>query len=131
MRLKAHKRYRDLKKWCAAQRSNASPVAGTFFRVAGPRHTSAAAIVSGVGGYKANGRWCRRGVTNLLYLSVAPETAMHESNAWARRHSLPLWSQMPKVTVAIEVEAEKLLDLTSAPVVSTLPVAINLLMDED
>ena len=131
MQLKANSNYAQLKAWCVAHRSMRCAVAGEYFRVAGPRYTSAAAIVSGIGGYKVNGRWCRRRIRRLLYLSEAPETAMAESNEHARRYNLPLWEQMPKVTVAIEVEARAVLDLTDPAVRRLLPFDLALLMTSD
>ena len=131
MRIKANPNYRQLKRWCIARASTASTVHGEYFRVAGPRHTSPAEIVSGIGGYRANGRWCRRAITRLLYLSEAPETAMAESNEHARRNHLPLWQQMPKVTVAIRIEANNVLDLTDPAAARALPLDLASLMDVD
>ena len=121
MRFRANPNYRQLKAWCVARRAMASQAHGAYYRVAGPRHTSAAQIVSGIGGYKANGRWCRRGTARLLYLSESPETAMAEANEHARHFNLPLWRQMPKVTVAIRVDDNEVLDLTDPAVANTLP----------
>lgn len=104
---------------------------GEYYRVAGPRFTSAADIVSAVGGYKASGRWCRRGITRLLYLSESPETGMAESNEHARRYNLPLWQRMPKVTVAVRVEAQAVLDLTDPAVAADLPFDLPSLMEAD
>ena len=132
MQIKANPDYRALKAWCAAQRSAMiAAVHAEHYRVAGPRHTSAQAIVSGIGGYKANSRWCRRWTTRLLYLSEAPETAMAESNEHARRNQLPLWEQMPKVTVAIRVDADAVLDLTDAAVAAALPFDLPALLKLD
>lgn len=131
MRLRANPHYRRLKAWCIEQRTAASTAQGEYYRVAGPRHTSANAIVSGIGGYAASGRWCRRAITRLLYLSEAPETAMAESNEHARRTDLPLWRQMPKVTVAIRIDADKVLDLTDPAVEKRLPFGLQLLVNAD
>src|SRR4051794_24747738 len=120
MRISANSRYQSLKAWGVAHLPTAFVVPGGDYRVARPRFTTAADIVSGVGGYKASGRWCRRGTTRLLYLSESPETATAESNEHARRYNLPLWQQMPKVIVAIRVETESVLDLTDRAVVAAL-----------
>ena len=131
MRVNANSYYRQLKAWCVAHRATARAVAGEYYRVAGPRYTSAPDIVSGIGGYRANGRWCRRRTTKLLYLSEAPETAMAESNEHARRYNLPLWKQMPKVTVAIRIEADAILDLTDPVAKTAVPFGLRSLMDAD
>ena len=129
--LRANPNYRKFKAWCESRRAFASKIAGKHFRVAGPRYTSAADIVSGIGGYKANGRWCRRGTTRLLYLSEAPETALAESNEHARRNGLPLWEQMPKVVTAVDVVAGAALDLTDAAVITGIPFSLPTLMSDD
>lgn len=131
MQLKANSGYRQLKAWCIAQRVAASKIRGQYYRVVGPRHTTAAAIVSGIGGLKANGRWCRRGTSRLLYLSEIPETAMAESNEHARHNKLPLWKQMPKVVVAVEIDSNRILDLMDPAVSSTLPFDLPSLMNTD
>jgi len=129
--LRANPNYRKLKAWCVAHCPMAARVAGKYYRVAGPRYTSAGAIVSGIGGFIANGRWCRRGTTKLLYLSEGPETALAESNEHARRNALPLWDQMPKVVIAVDVIANVVLDLTDAAITTRIPFSLLTLMSDD
>lgn len=119
MGLKANPNYRALKAWC--QRQALVTVDRPLYRSAGPRNTSEPNIVNGIGGFKASGRWCGRGVSRLLYLSETPETALREANEHARRNHLRLWDQMPKVIVAIQVEA-KIIDLTEPAMQTTLPL---------
>jgi RES domain-containing protein len=119
MTLKANLEYRALKAWCGQQAGIA--VDAVFYRSAGPRFTSAQNIVSGIGGLKSNGRWCRRGIARLLYLSRMPETALGEANEHARRNNLPLWEQMPKVSVAVQVFAPSVIDLTAPATQASLP----------
>lgn len=69
MRLRANPNYRKLKAWCAAHMGLASKINGQFYRAAGPRYAADHAIVSGIGGMKANGRCCRRGTARLVYMS--------------------------------------------------------------
>jgi RES domain-containing protein len=131
MRLKANSRYHDFKTWCIRKLPSASPLNLHVYRVAGPRHTSANNIISGIGGWKANGRWCTRQKTKLLYLSETPQTAMSESNEHAWHNNLPLWNQMPKITVAIDLKARSIIDLTDPAVAIDLPVPLAILMAED
>ena len=131
MKLRANPGYRKFKAWFASNLSHAVTVDAEFFRVAGPRHTSPEAIISGIGGWKANGRWCRQGISKLIYLSESPETALRESNEHARRNHLPLWGQMPKVVVAIRVKSDAILDLTDPGLTADLPATFTSLLSED
>lgn len=88
MGLKANPNYQALKVWCQKQALVA--VNRRLYRSAGPRYTSRANIINGIGGLKADGRWCGRGVSRMLYLSEAPETALCEANEHARRNQLRL-----------------------------------------
>src|SRR5687767_8840963 len=118
MKLKAHPRFGALRAWFDGNKRFCVDVAGEFYRVAGPRYTTAADIVKGVGAFMGGGRWNPPGVMNVVYLSREPETALHEANEHRRHYRLPLWPDMPKVVVAVRVEAEIILDLTDAAVTS-------------
>lgn len=131
MKQKPHPEYRRLKGWVLQHLGDAQPKSGEFYRVAGPRHATAAAIVSGTGAFIAGGRWSPIGVMNVVYLSTAPETATYESMAGARYYNLPLWDSMPKVMVAVRVEVDAILDLTNRAIGANLPVAMAALLGED
>ena len=131
MKLKAHPRYSGFKTWFAGHAGNAIAIADQFFRVAGPRHTTAAEIVEGVGAFKGGGRWNSPRVMNVVYVSRAPETAMFEANEHRRYYGLPVWEGMPKVTVAVRVETDSVLDLTDPAISGDLPEAMANLLAED
>jgi len=124
MALVANLEYRKLKRWSQSQIARAKPIGAELFRTVGPRYTAPAEIESGIGGYRANGRWCRLKIARILYLSVEPETALRESNEHARRRNLPLWGQMPKVVIAMRVDANLILDLNDSAVIASLPVSM-------
>ena len=71
------------------------------YRVAGPRHTTAAEIVSGEGAHLGGGRWNPVGQMKVVYLSRDPETAMKEALEHFRYHALPISAALPKVIVAV------------------------------
>ncbi|QVL32369.1 RES domain-containing protein [Telmatocola sphagniphila] len=84
-----------------------------FFRVVGPRYTTPKEILSGMGSYLGGGRWNPLQVMKVLYLSADPITAMHEAKENYRYYKLRLAQEMPKVTVAIKVKVESILNLAN------------------
>ncbi|MBI1830356.1 MAG: RES family NAD+ phosphorylase, partial [Planctomycetes bacterium] len=77
------------------------------------------------------GRWNPQGEMKVVYLSQEPETAMKESLEHFRYHNLPVSGAMPKVTVAVRVALERVLDLTDQTVAKGLPIPIAELVGED
>src|SRR5262245_64156948 len=118
-------------KWFSRQRHLALPVDGEFYRVAGPRYTTADDIVSGMGAFIAGGRWNPIGEMKVVYLSQEPETAMTEALEHFRYHLLPISQALPKVMVAVAVRIDRLLDLTDPAVVAGLPIPMAELLAED
>jgi RES domain-containing protein len=102
-----------------------------LYRVAGPRHTTPAEIVSEIGAFLAGGRWNPSGEMKVVYLSQEPETALKESLEHFRYHGLPISSALPKVTVAVRAALDKTLDLTDLDTSDTLPISIAELLAED
>jgi RES domain-containing protein len=131
MKLREHPRSDELATWIAKQVASAKPLRGEFYRVAGPRHTTAKEIISGTGAFIAGGRWSPPEMMKAVYLSEEPETAMHEANAHFRYYRLPLWKGMPRVVVGVRVVLETLLDLTTRSVAISLPEPMKLLLAED
>ncbi len=129
MKLNPHPRFKLFETWIAKQAKSAARVEGEFYRVAGPRHTSAKEIIEGVGAFRSGGRWNPPGLMNTVYLSAQPETAMYEANENHRSLGMPLWKVMPKVTVAVRVIADAILDLTEKAI--ALPEPMATLMAED
>jgi RES domain-containing protein len=130
MKLREHPRSNEFAAWMAGQRANLKPVAGEFYRVAGPAHTTAKELVAGVGAYLAGGRWNPLEVMNVVYLSEDSETALREANEHFRYHRLPIWTGMPRVIVAVRVEIDAMLDLTDPAVAKTLPEPMKSLLAE-
>lgn len=126
-----HPRFTELLKWAVRMAGECVEFEAELFRVAGPRHTSAKEIVSGIGAFRAGGRWNPIGVMNVVYLSVEPETAMRESLEHFRYNRLPVSKAFPKVTVSVAVKVGKMLDLTNPDLASRLPISLSELMSED
>src|SRR5262249_8023032 len=126
-----HPRFATLLKWLSRQRHLAMAVNGEFYRVAGPRYTTANDIVCGRGGFIAGGRWHPIGGMKGVYLSQEPETAMTEALEHFRYHLLPISQALPKVMVAVAVRIDRVLDLTDPAVATGLPIPMPELMAED
>jgi RES domain-containing protein len=109
----------------------AEPLAEDLYRVAGPRHTTAMEIVSGIGAFFSGGRWNPKHVMKVVYLSKTPETATYEANEHFRHYRLPLTDGLPKVQVAVRVEVGRILDLTKRSITRSLPEPMKSLLAED
>jgi len=131
MSQRPHPRSAEFATWFADRLANAVPLAGEFYRAAGPRRITAAEILSGVGASIAGGRWNPLGVMKVVYLSVKPETALGESVEHFRRNNLPVWKGMPKVVVGVRVSVARSLDLTATGLGGDLPESLAVLMAED
>lgn len=131
MARRPHPRSTALFKWMAGRKRGARAVDAEFYRVAGPRYTTADEIVSGMGAYFAGGRWNPVEEMKAVYLSREPETAMTESLEHFRYHRLPISQALPKVLVAVAVRLDRLLDLNDPAVADGLPIPLTELLSED
>jgi RES domain-containing protein len=118
-------------KWFIGRKPRARALDAEFYRVAGPRYTTAADISSGKGAYIAGGRWNPVEEMKVVYLSREPETAMTEALEHFRYHHLPISAALPKVLVAVAVRLDRLLDLTDPAVAAGIPLPVTELLAED
>lgn len=84
-------------------------------------------IVSGVGALSANGRWNLAGTMTLSYTSLTPETALAEALAHVRYYNLPESKAMPRVLVALDLKARRVLDLRRGTVRKALRLSENMI----
>jgi RES domain-containing protein len=131
MALKEHPRSADFLRWFTKNKKQAEPLNGVFFRVAGPRHTTAAEMISGIGAKKAGGRWNPVGEMRVVYLSREPETALTEALARCRYFNLPVSDNMPKVVVPVIVQLNRVLDLSRADLTGEVPELMAECLAED
>jgi RES domain-containing protein len=129
--LREHPRSGEFSVWFAKQKSHAKPLLGEYYRVAGPRYTTAKEIISGTGAFIAGGRWNPPDVMNVVYVSDESETALREANEHFRYHNLPVWTGMPRVIVAVRATLGAVLDFTADEVAAALPEPMNSLLAED
>ena len=128
---RSHPRYGELRAWLATGRVPTRVYAEVCYRVAGPRHTTAAEIVSGVGAFKVGGRWNAAEAMNAVYVSTDAAVAMDEALEHGRYRRLPQYLGMPKVIVSVDVSVQAVVDLTDARVNGTMPISLADLMAED
>ena len=128
---KPHPRYAEYKAWFKQHLHRSLAVRGEYFRMAGPRHATAAEVIDGVGAFKGGGRWNPPRGMKAVYLSRTPETATAETMEGHRYYRLPLSQNTPKVMVAVLVEVEGVIDLTDPVLQKDFPETIANLMTED
>jgi RES domain-containing protein len=128
---KAHPRYAEYKAWFKQRLHDSIAVQGEYFRMAGPRHTTASEIIDGVAAFKGGGRWNPPRGMKIVYLSRAPLTATAEAMEHHRYYHLPFSHSMPKVMVAVWVEVEKVIDLTNPVLQKDFRESMTNLLAED
>jgi|SRR5262245_174539 len=108
----------------------AAPWAGTLYRSASPRYANRDDLISGVGGKSAGARWNPPNSFRTVYASLEVETALAESLAHFRHFCLPVARALPRVLVALEARARRVLDLSDGAVRRTLGVSDRRLLRE-
>lgn len=131
MKLNQHPQSAAFLKWFTKNKKLAEPLDAVYFRVAGPRHTTATEIVSGIGAQMAGGRWNPPGEMRVVYLSRDPETALSEALAHRRYYNLPVADEMPKVIISVSVQLERVLNLCGAGLSGKVPDSMGELLAED
>lgn len=110
--------------------SRLAPWAGTVFRSAPPKWSSARDMLTGMGSMKSGARFNAPGSFPAVYGSTTPELAMRESLAYQRRAGLPPERALPLVFKAIAVEVWRCLDLTDPGKLAELSVIADVLRNE-
>ena len=110
--------------------SSALPVSCIAFRMIKPRHYKPRDMVSGLGGFRSNGRWGLKNRFRCTYLSHAPETALQEILAATRRKNLPDQKALPRVLVCVDVRLRHVLDLTDGRLRKQCRISQKLMVEE-
>ncbi len=87
------------------------PFDGELYRFINPKYSRAADIVNGAGALHAEGRWNLSGAARLSYVAFTPEIALAEALAHVRYFQLPTAKALPRVLVAVRLNAHRVLDL--------------------
>lgn len=95
---------------------------GTTYRSCTPKYATEDDLLNGEGSKLHGARWNPKGIA-VVYAADSPETAMAESLAHSRYFSIPVYSAMPRVFVAIEMKLKRVVDLRERNVRQRLHVS--------
>jgi RES domain-containing protein len=84
---------------------------GELFRFINPTFSRSSDILAGTGALHACGRWNLKGASRLSYTALAPQTALAEALAHVNYFRQPLSKALPRVLVALQLKAKRVLDL--------------------
>ena len=112
MPLAEHPEYLRILARLRRELARAVPFQAHVFRMINPQFSSNADILDGAGGLRADGRWNVKGRFRCSYASQTPETAMQEVMVATRRKGLPDEKALPRTLVALDLDAQRTLDLT-------------------
>ncbi len=104
---------------------------GPLFRFINPTYSKRAHIVDGVGALHAAGRWHPLGAMRLSYSATSPLTALAEALAQANYYNLPPARALPRVIVALQLDARRVLDLRLGEVRRTLRLSAATMQKTD
>jgi RES domain-containing protein len=104
---------------------------GLMFRATGIEYANRADLLSGAGSKLYGARWTPRGAFPAAYGSLDPQTALLEALGTGDRYGVPYEKRMPLVMVAVNVNLERLLDLTLPVVRRALRVSFKAMLEED
>ena len=108
----------------------AVPWAGTVYRNATVRYSTAAELLTGEGSRQFGGRWNPPGI-RAVYASFAPQTAMAEALSNFSYYGFDIADSMPRVFVAIRVSLVAVLDLTEGATRQRLGVSSQRMSADD
>ena len=107
------------------------PWQGAAYRVTSLEYPSPKSILLGQGSFLHGGRWNARGSFRAVYGSTEDTVAVAESRATADYLRVPMPFPTPRLLVAIELDLEAVLDLTSEEVRAKLEIGASELAEED
>jgi RES domain-containing protein len=104
---------------------------GYLFRFADPGYAKKHTLTSGIGSYKNGGRWNGPGSFRAVYASLTANTAIIETESWARYFNVATHATYPKVMVSLNVSLQNVFDLTSGSHQSHLGVPLGKMLKCD
>jgi RES domain-containing protein len=103
---------------------------GVAYRSASPRFANKDDLLTGLGSKSVGARWNPPNSFPTIYSSLDPHTALDEVLAHFRYYEIPIEAAMPRVSVAVQVRLEMVLDLMDGKTRSTLRVSQRRMLDE-
>lgn len=107
------------------------PWSGVMYRTTGIEYANRSDLLSGLGSKLHGARWTPKGGFPAVYGSLDPQAALLESLGTGGRYGIAYEQRMPLVMVAVDVEVERMLDLTLPGVRKTLRVSRERMLEED
>lgn len=127
-RLQFHPRFAEVRMELGAHNEWFTPWSGTLFRFQATDYPTPSDVLSGEGARRFGGRWNPPGLATL-YGSTTDMTALEECKANDRYYGVQ--TKGPRLLVAIEVELNRVLDLTKPEVRRGLGLTLTELTAED
>ena len=104
--------------------------AGVVYRSVSPRYANSNDLLAGIGSMRTGARWNPPKSFLTVYTSLDAHTAIDEVLAHYRHYGIPIETAMPRVTVAVRIEINTVLDLTDAAIRSVLRVSKRRMLTE-
>ena len=125
MNAAAHPLYEAWRRAFANHPALDAPWQGDTFRFGSLRYLRPREILSGLGSFKAGGRFNAPGSFPAVYASLDKATAVAELDARARYYGLSVDALQPSVLVAVEMRLQALMDLRQPAVLAALSVTLD------
>jgi RES domain-containing protein len=93
--------------------AHAVPWSGIAYRATTIEYANRGDIISGAGSRRHGGRWNPRGGFAAVYASLNARTALEESIGGYEEFGIPAARAMPLVLVALDIDLERVIDLTA------------------
>jgi RES domain-containing protein len=113
MKVKAHRAFAKIHRMLAEQRELLTAWSGAAYRVTTLDYPSPKSILSGEGSFMHGGRWNAPGSFRAVYGSTADVVAVAESRATADYAGFPYPFRTPRLLVTLELNLQRVLDLTA------------------
>ncbi len=107
-----------------------TPWSGIVYRYASGKYSSDKKIISGIGAYRAGGRWNSPNSFHAVYCASSPELAHSEFLSAYRLAGIPLSKALPVTGKAFEVNGAAALDLRDARILSQLSLSLQQLKED-
>lgn len=131
MSLEPHPDFALLSRGMARTLPLTEPWQGIVYRSTSERYANAHDLISGEGAMKAGGRFNPPGAFLAVYGCLSLETAMEETLSQARYYGFEPWTLLRRVFCAVEVDLQRVLDLTRGLVRQRLRVSRQRMVRED
>jgi RES domain-containing protein len=119
--MQTHPQSKQLKSGLKKLLSKAGPWQGAIYRFVEVAYANRSDLLSGAGARNYGGRW-NPPRFNCVYGSLDPTTAQEESYATYDRYGIPRAKATPRVRVAIDLQLQRIVDLSSSAALRALGV---------